>query len=403
MPLGSQDTCPLPDHPVLAETSRALNRTGLWSYVLDREYRVVFMTDELRLSNGGLADMVPVPLGERFLGPEFLDTALGWTTWTLETGTTLFAALGPWMLADAPGGRDELRELVDPRLRGLVDELAPAAGEAAIHFEIPGTAIGGKVSYDLKGLAERIWDPAGELLGFELTVTTAVGMSTLGVVAAIGDLDHFARMQRVARAARRPAAILFADLEGSSALSRHLSTASYFSLGRRLAWAADSCVIEQGGLVGRHVGDGFVAFFLAETAGSESAAARGCISAARTLRGLVTEVAGRSGLKPEDVTLRFGLHWGSNPYVGNISTPGRSEVTALGDEVNEAARIESSSAGGRTLASKSLVERLDPADAALLGLDVERITYVPLGDLPSATDKARRDAPAIPVCELPPS
>jgi hypothetical protein len=53
------------------------------------------------------------------------------------------------------------------------------------------------------------------------------------------------------------------------------------------------------------------------------------------------------------VVLRFGMHWGANLYVGNITTAGRSEVTALGDE-----------------------------------------------DLETATEKARRDAPAIPVCEV---
>ena len=186
---------------------------------------------------------------------------------------------------------------------------------------------------------------------------------------------------RVARAERRPAAILFADLEGSSSLARRLSTASYFALGRRLARAADHCVIDAGGLVGRHVGDGVVAFFLAETAGSDSAAARSCIDAARALREAVREVAARSELQPEDVVLRFGLHWGSNLYVGNISTAGRSEVTALGDEVNEAARIEACASGGRALASKDLIERLDPEDAAALDLDPDRVTYTALGEL----------------------
>jgi hypothetical protein len=44
---------------------------------------------------------------------------------------------------------------------------------------------------------------------------------------------------------------------------------------RRLVRAADQCVIDAGGLVGRHGGDGVVAFFLAEIAGTESAAAPG--------------------------------------------------------------------------------------------------------------------------------
>ena len=46
------------------------------------------------------------------------------------------------------------------------------------------------------------------------------------------------------------------------------------------------------------------------------------------------------------------------------------------------------------------MERLDPGDAAALGLDPDRITYTALGDLDAATEKARRDAPAIAVCDV---
>ena len=98
--------------------------------------------------------------------------------------------------------------------------------------------------------------------------------------------------------------------------------------------------------------------------------------------------------------MRFGLHWGSTLYVGNITTAGRGEVTALGDEVNEAARIEACASGGRALASKELIERLEADDAAAIGLDPDRITYTALAELNSATEKARRDAPAIAVCDV---
>ena len=98
--------------------------------------------------------------------------------------------------------------------------------------------------------------------------------------------------------------------------------------------------------------------------------------------------------------MRFGLHWGATLYIGRILTAGRSEVTALGDEVNEAARIEACATGGRTLASKSLIERLNRADADALGLDTSHTTYTPLAELATATDKARRDAPSIAVCEV---
>ena len=146
-------------------------------------------------------------------------------------------------------------------------------------------------------------------------------------------------------------------------------------------------MIDAGGLIDRHVGDGVVAFFLAETTGSESAAATGLHLGRPCAAGPPSRAcAERSGLEPEDIVLRFGLHWGSTLYVGAvIPTAGRAEVTALGDEVNEAARIEACATGGRTLASKALVERLEPDDAAALGMDPDHVTYSHSQSLTPAT------------------
>ncbi len=326
---------------------------------------------------------------------------LGWGRGasTIEIIRHQFAACDHVMLADTLGGRDELRELVDPALRDLVDQITPANPQ-------PMTAAVGRArtfgerSLSIPVVLDRIRDETGRLAGTAMIYKPEPGMATLATMAASGDSRHLERMQRVATAARRPAAILFADLEASSPLSRRLSTASYFALGRRLVLAADQCVIDAGGMVGRHVGDGVVAFFLAETAGSESAAVRGCITAARALRSAMDGVAARSDLVADDVVLRFGLHWGSTLYVGSIETSGRTEVGALGDEVNETARIEACATGGRALASKPLLERLEAEDAAALDLNPEHVTYTALGDLTTATEKARRDAPAIAVCEV---
>jgi class 3 adenylate cyclase len=98
--------------------------------------------------------------------------------------------------------------------------------------------------------------------------------------------------------------------------------------------------------------------------------------------------------------LRFGLHWGSTLYVGRLLTAGRAEVTALGDEVNEAARIEACAVGGRVLVSKDLVERLNPSDASALGIDATVTRFTLLAHLDSATEKARRDAPSLAVTEF---
>jgi hypothetical protein len=67
---------------------------------------------------------------------------------------------------------------------------------------------------------------------------------------------------------------------------------------------------------------------------------------------------------------------------------------------DDAARIEACATGGRTLASKHLIERLDLLSADALELDLDAITYTQLGELASATEKAKRDAPSIAVCEL---
>lgn len=391
---------PLPKDPALAAMAVALRDAGHWAEIVDRDWRLVYSTDDLRRIYGGLTDLAPVSLGTHYFGSEAMSIRLRWRSGpnTLDLVREMFGVFGGLILTDTAGKRDTLRELVHPALRDIVDQLSPVDPSPALSLAWHGMHVGTPV--DALTTAVRVHDAAGRHAGTALISKPGAGMAILATVAVGVDLRHFERMQHVAKAARRPAAILFADLEASSPLARRLPTASYFALGRRLARAADQCVIDAGGLVGRHVGDGVVAFFLAETAGSESAAARACIAAARTLRSAITDVTRRSNLAAEDVVLRFGLHWGSTLYVGQIATSGRTEVTALGDEVNETARIEACATGGRALASKALVERLGPDDAVDLGLEADSIIYTPLAALATATDKARRDAPAIAVCEV---
>lgn len=389
---------PLPDDPALADAASALHDSGAWGQVVDHRWNLVYVTDELRLTFGG-GELAPFPIGHHYFSPE---SQLVSDRWRFGANSAVlrrpvFAGFGPFVLADTPGGHDELRELVDPIYHDMINDLMPS-NRHAMTIETAGAGL--KQAVGVRATLFRIRDANGRLAGTAISHKPAAGMNFIGAMISMGDPRHLENMQRVARAERRPAAILFADLEGSAQLSRRLSTSTYFALGRRLVRAADQCIIDAGGLVGRHVGDGVVAFFLAETIGSESAAAHACISAARALRSTVNDVATKSRLQPEDVVLRFGLHWGSTLYVGSIVTVGRTEVTALGDEVNEAARIEACATGGRALASKDLIERLDREAAATLDIDPQNMTYTALTDLPSATDKASRDARAIAVCDV---
>ena len=99
--------------------------------------------------------------------------------------------------------------------------------------------------------------------------------------------------------------------------------------------------------------------------------------------------------------MNIGLHWGGALYMGQVVTGGRLEVTALGDEVNECARIQQSARDGAGYVSKALLELLTAVDAEAIGIDPDRVTYRTVADLEGATDKSVRDAGGIAVAELP--
>jgi class 3 adenylate cyclase len=411
MGVGADQLCPLPTDPLLADVATAMENTGQAAWIVDGTWRFVYVTDDARSlwvdrSGGRLGS---VAIGCHAFSGESLRVGSGWRFGlnTTELWREAFRSLGGLVLADTAGGRDALRTLVDPALCDVVDELVVHDG-AALGFEMVAAGLprGDGGASTSRGLvpsvmsAMRIRDGDGRLCGTVLTAKPTAPMSTLGAMAWLRDLDHLQRMDRFTSAGRYPMAILFADLERSSVLARSLPTADFFTLGRRLVRTADRCVIDAGGIVGRHLGDGVVAFFPAETSGSESAAARGCIVAARDLRNSLAAVAERSGLPADALVLRFGLHWGDDVFIGQISTLARSEVTALGDDVNATARIEASATGGRILASAQLVHRLAPDDAAALDIDPDRLAFTRLDDLDTATAKARRDAASIAVCQL---
>ena len=257
------------------------------------------------------------------------------------------------------------------------------------------------VRSDMTVVMLRLHDPSGQHVGWVREYRPPAGMSQVFSALALADLRHLDRMSAVARPDRRPAAILFADLEASSPLSKRVSTAQYFAFARRMVRAVDQCLIDHGGIVGRHAGDGVTGFFLAETAGSESVAARSCIEAARALRDVLSDVVERSDLHDETVTFRFGLHWGARLYVGQILTAGRSE----GDSPRRRGQRRRAHRGVREWRPSPGIEgphRMPdrPGTPRHSGSISKQAKYTVLAELPTATEKARRDAPAIAVCEV---
>ena len=145
MGLIGNETCPLPEDPALAEVAGALNEVGAWSIIVDREWRWVYSTDDNRLTQDAGGELAPIPLGSHFYGTESVNTMLAWRSggWTLDAFRAGFTAIGPWLLADTPGGREELRDFVDPKLRDLVDEISAATDQStAFSFRLPFEMLG---------------------------------------------------------------------------------------------------------------------------------------------------------------------------------------------------------------------------------------------------------------------
>ena len=293
-----------------------------------------------------------------------------WNAGWLELKRSQFRQSFADVLSATPGGLDELRSLVDPNLLDLVDSLEPSEIRSAHSDLRPRTWWG--IDSSQWTTTMRLHDGDGALAGFLWIQKPSAGMSAIDMVTGGGDTRHLDRIYSISESARRPAAILFADLEASTQLSRTLSTAEYFTLARRLVRAADTSVVDAGGIVGRHLGDGVDRVLPRGDLGSESAAARACIEASRNLRTRPSRSPPGAGWVLTTSCCASGSTGGRRSTWDSSSPTARAEVTAMGDEVNEAARIEACASGGRTLASKDLVERLDETDARSLGINGSR-------------------------------
>ncbi len=386
--------------------------------ICDSQWTLVWVSSELRAL---MNEDDPVKLG---VGNHIVEALIGgpWgTTISPEAQVKTFMETWPLLVQDTPGGIEALKaafkrglavnpqgpigldDVSDEALDVLFDQVSPKTPTPVytdsfdfLQGDLPPTPI--------NETNVRIRDEDGRFLGTVVFYAPALPARVLSLVAR-GDEGMFQRMARLTAPGRKQAAVLFADLESSSSLSRRLPSAAYFRLIRALTTAIDQVVGANRGIVGKHAGDGVTAFFLAEDQGAPSAAARAAISTAREISGLAKEVAGELGqeigvLDEELCKINVGVHWGGRLYMGQLVTGGRLEVTALGDAVNECARIEESAADGAILASKSLLEHLNDEDAAALEIDPDSVLYCTLGELPTASAKARRDASDLPVTPL---
>jgi class 3 adenylate cyclase len=366
------------------------------AFATDAQNTLVWVSQELKEFIGA-ADDADAGVGEHVVAALF---HAPWTeSITPDSQITMFGRALPYLLED--GLPEQALDRLPEEIRAAVETLEPAPQPALWtgSFDFTDDDVPG---YPVEYVVLVLRDDTGDRIGTVMLSNMGLRPTLLARLGR-GDTAMYERMARLTNPARHATAILFADLEGSGELSRRLPTAAYFDLIRRLTGKFDERVAERQGIVGKHAGDGWTAFFLAEDAGGPSLAAAAALAVARDLQQhVVTDEGGltRDADAAERIRINAGVHWGPGVYLGQLVLGGRLEVTALGDEVNECARIQECARSGAVLASKQVMELLSADDAASVEIDLAALRYESLAGMPSATDKTRRDAGTVAVTQV---
>ncbi len=157
----------------------------------------------------------------------------------------------------------------------------------------------------------------------------------------------------------REIAIMFADLRGFTKLSSHkLPYDVVFILNRYFA-AMGEAIVGAGGRLDKFLGDGIMALFGIE--GGPDEACRAAVEAARRMSGQLDILNEALAAElPEPLRMGIGIHLGP-AIVGDMGYGDAKALTAIGDAVNTAARLEGLSKQYRAelVISRDVAERLD--------------------------------------------
>jgi adenylate cyclase len=166
----------------------------------------------------------------------------------------------------------------------------------------------------------------------------------------------------------REIVVLFCDIRGFTAFAEHRLPFDVVFILNRYFDLVGRAVSEHGGLVDKFVGDGAMALFGLSTSGA-TAAAQGLAAAERIiadLRGL-NEILGRELVEP--LRIAIALHQGP-AIVGEIGYGPTAGLTAVGDTINVASRLEAAAkaADAELVVSDEVMRR---SAASLDGFDLK--------------------------------
>ena len=142
-----------------------------------------------------------------------------------------------------------------------------------------------------------------------------------------------------------PMSMLFIDVRGSTALSETMTPTEFSQLINRFYAAATKIIVDEDGLVEKLAGDSVAAFWGAGFAGPDYVR-RTIDVAQRLLR----------AMEGQKIPVGIGVNAGV-AYFGAMGTAeGLTEISAIGDEVNLAARLASKAAPGEIIVSEQAIK-----------------------------------------------
>jgi adenylate cyclase len=160
--------------------------------------------------------------------------------------------------------------------------------------------------------------------------------------------------------------MLFVDVRGSTALSESMSAMEFQKLINRFFVETTKIIGDEFGLVEKLAGDAVAAFWGAGFAGKDYVA--------RTIRSAQRI---QKAMNTQNIPVGVGVHTGIAYFGAMGEESGLINISAIGDEVNTAARIASKAAAGEILLSEAALHsqtEIDPDQLETRTLELKGIS-----------------------------
>jgi adenylate cyclase len=159
--------------------------------------------------------------------------------------------------------------------------------------------------------------------------------------------------------------MLFADVRGSTALSERMNPTDFSRLINRFFVESSNAIIQEDGLVEKLAGDAVAAFWGAGFAGPDYVTRT--IHAAKNIQKVMSK---------ENIPVGIGVHTGVAFFGAMGSTDGLVNISAIGEEVNTAARLASKAAAGEIIVSERALQQahIDGSDLESRNLELKGIS-----------------------------